>query len=343
MKLKLTAILLLLALFMGCSQSPETAQSPISSVSYREFSSEIFAMDTVMDLKMYGTNNLALKKAETEINRLDALFAKTNEKSDIYRINHGETENISAETLDLVSSALETGKSTNGAFDITVAPVTEEWGFTDEQYRVPTAEEIAAALEKVGYDRVKIKDNTIEKPDDMLIDLGGIAKGYTSDRVIDIFRQNGINSAIVSLGGNVQTLGTKPDGSKWKIGIQNPEADEEHPFIGVLAVNEKAVITSGGYQRFFEQDGKIYHHIIDPKTGCPAESGVISATIVANSGRLADGLSTALYVMGLEKAKEYQKSSQNFDFIIQTSDKKIYITKGLKNDFTSEFEYEIIE
>ncbi|MBQ9605347.1 MAG: FAD:protein FMN transferase [Firmicutes bacterium] len=331
-KKRFFAFFLAFMLLSGCSQN--TAETA-------EHSAEIFAMDNVMELKAYGNDEASLKAAEAEINRLDALLSKTNEKSDIYKFNNGDND-ISAETRSLISSALEISESTDGAFDISVAPVTEIWGFTDEQYRVPSPEEIKAVLERVGYEKIKTEGGSIEKPDNALIDLGGIAKGYTSDRVIDVFRQSGINSAIISLGGNVQTLGTKPDGSQWKVGIQNPEKDENTPFIGVLAVNEKAVITSGAYQRFFEQDGKIYHHIIDPKTGCPAESGIISATVVSDSGMLADGLSTALFVMGLENAEEYWRKNGGFDFIIQTEDKKIFITEGIEKDFTSDFEYEII-
>lgn len=338
MKTKIFAIFLALTVFSGCSQGSGTGGGAAGG----EYSSEIFAMDTVMELKIYNSDDEPLKAAEAEINRLDALFSKTNEKSEIYKINSGEYDGISAETRSLISDALEISESTDGAFDISVAPVTEIWGFTDEQYRVPAPEEIAAALERVGYEKIKT-DGGIEMPDNALIDLGGIAKGYTSDRVTDIFRQKGVTSAIISLGGNVQTLGSKPDGSPWKIGIQNPEKDENSPFLGILEANEKAVITSGAYQRYFEQDGMIYHHIIDPKTGYPAESGIISATVAADSGKLADGLSTALFVMGLEKAEQYWRKNGGFDFIIQTSDKKIYISEGIENSFTSDHEFEVIK
>ena len=176
----------------------------------------------------------------------------------------------------------------------------------------------------------------------MKIDFGGIAKGYTSSEIMKIFDANGIKSGLVSLGGNVQALGCKTDKSKWKVAIQNP--DNEEDYIGVLAIENKAVITSGGYERYFENNGKIYHHIIDPATGYPADSGLKSVTIVSEDGTLADGLSTSLFIMGLDKAKEYwQKNSQKFDAILLTNDNKQYVTEGIYNDYSTDYPVEEIK
>ncbi|MBQ2663371.1 MAG: FAD:protein FMN transferase, partial [Clostridia bacterium] len=171
------------------------------------------------------------------------------------------------------------------------------------------------------------------------LDLGGIAKGYLSGRMIDIFKESGVKSAIISLGGNVQCLGTKPDGTPWKIAIQHPCGDG---FIGTLSASDTAVITSGGYQRFFERDGTVYHHIIDPKTGTSAHSGLKSVTIITPDSTRADGLSTAVYVMGLEKAAELWRGGKDFDMVLMTDDDKVYVTDGIAKDFKSEFEVKVI-
>ena len=176
----------------------------------------------------------------------------------------------------------------------------------------------------------------------MEIDLGGIAKGYTSSRVMAIFKEHGIEHGIVSLGGNVQALGTKENGKAWRVAIQNPESDLD--YLGVLDISDKCVITSGGYERYFDQGGVRYHHIIDPRTGFPADSGIISATIVSDDGTLADGLSTSLFIMGLEAAEKYWRAnSDRFDFILEDKSGKLYVTEGAADLLTTDAKTEIIK
>jgi FAD:protein FMN transferase len=179
----------------------------------------------------------------------------------------------------------------------------------------------------------------------MEIDFGGIAKGYTSACLMDIFRKCGVTSAMVNLGGNVQTLGTKPDGSPWRVAVKDP--DDPEKYLGIVNVSDKAVVTSGGYERYFEENGKIYHHILDPATGYPADSGLLSVTIVAEDGTLADGLSTACFVMGLDQAESYWRSrrerGEEFDMILMTEDRKVYVTAGIAENFTSENETIVCE
>ena len=176
----------------------------------------------------------------------------------------------------------------------------------------------------------------------MEIDLGGIAKGYTSSRVMEVFKEYGIEHGIVSLGGNVQALGTKKNGKAWRVAIQNPESELD--YLGVLEIEDKCVITSGGYERFFEQDGVRYHHIIDPRTGYPADSGIISATIISKDGTLADGLSTSLFIMGLEKAEKYWRAnSDQFDFILEDKSGKLYVSEGVAGSLTTEAEMEVVK
>ena len=176
----------------------------------------------------------------------------------------------------------------------------------------------------------------------MEIDLGGIAKGFTSSRVMEVFREYGIEHGLVSLGGNVQALGTKENGKTWRVAIQNPESELD--YLGVLDIQDKCVITSGGYERFFEKDGVRYHHIIDPRTGYPADSGIISATIISKDGTLADGLSTSLFIMGKDQAEKYwRKNADRFDYILEDEEGKLYVTEGAAAILTTEAEMEVVK
>ena len=176
-----------------------------------------------------------------------------------------------------------------------------------------------------------------------LIDFGGIAKGYTGQKLAELFQEYGVSSALVSLGGNIQAIGTKPDGSSWKVGIRDPKGGQQD-YIGVLSVESQAVVTSGGYERYFEEDGETYIHIINPRTGYPADGDLLSVTIVSKDGTLADGMSTALYIMGYEKACQFwRQHREEFNVILVTDDGKIHISENLKGNFQTEWELEMIE
>ena len=218
----------------------------------------------------------------------------------------------------------------------------ELWGFSDKNFRVPSEDEIKKTLKKVDYRKITVDDEgNIKKDDDTRIDLGGIAKGYTSDMLMKLFEDNGVSSAIVSLGGNVQTLGKKTDGERWKVAVQNP-FDENGDYMGIISTSDEAVVTSGGYQRYFEENGEIYHHIIDTKSGYPAKSGLVSVTVVCESGKRADGLSTAIYVMGFDDAVKLWNDSDDFDVVLVKDDGEVYITEGIEERFKSDYDYEII-
>jgi len=301
----------------------------------------IYAMDTVMTLKVYSEDDEPLKEAENEIKRIESLMKRSDKNSEIYSLNNLGSANLSEETAEVINEALKICESTNGDFDITIAPVMDIWGFYGQNFRVPSLDEINFAKEKVNYRNVHINGNKAEIDDGSEIDLGGIAKGYTSDKVSEILKNSGVDSAILSLGGNVQAVGTKPDGSEWNIAIQDPQNLNE--FIGSIKAADKSVITSGGYQRFFEENGKIYHHIIDPKTGYPSESGLISVSVVCESGIYGDGLSTSLFVMGLDKAVQYWRMHNDFNAVFVTDDGSIYITEGIKDVFSSSKKFKVIQ
>ena len=315
-------------------------------------SRDIFAMDTYMTLTAYGKNaKKALDEAVDEINNIEQLVSTGIDSSEVSQINKNGKGSVSETTGYLIKRSKEIYDSTNGVFDITIYPIMQAWGFPTENYRVPGKKELKKLRGLMGADHVlydeKKQEVTLNK-EGMKIDLGGIAKGYTSSKVMDIFKENGISSAVISLGGNVQTLNGKPDGSDWRVAVENPETITNLTlsplYPQVLSIKDKAVITSGGYERYFKQDGKTYHHIIDPANGYPANNGLTSVTIVSDDGTLADGLSTSLFIMGPEKAQKYWKEhSDEFDTILVKDDGSILVSEGLAEYFTSESDFTIIK
>lgn len=313
----------------GCGTDAVPSSSSSETDAQSSQSQELYAMDTVMTLTAYVPQaKKALNDAADEIERLDALWSISSSDGDIARLNTDKQATLSDDTIALLKRAQEISASTGGLFACTIEPVMEAWGFTNGNYTVPDDATLQSLLAHVDDTQIAIDGNTVTIPADVKVDLGGIAKGFTSDRVMELFSADGVTSGIISLGGNVQTLGTKPDGSLWRVGIQDP--DDSSGIIATIEVADKAVITSGGYQRYFEQDGTTYHHIIDPRTGMPADSGLTSVTIVSDDGTLADGLSTSLFIMGKEAALDYWRAHRdNFDVILVASDGSITISEGL--------------
>ena len=217
----------------------------------------------------------------------------------------------------------------------------DAWGFTGDQFRVPEQSELNELLKHVNSDEIQIQEepaHSVTLGEGQAIDLGGIAKGYTSDWVEQTFRANGIESGKISLGGNVFVLGGKPDGSDWRVGIKDPR--NESGLAAILSLRDAYAITSGGYERYFEENGKTYHHIIDPSTGYPADSGLLSVTVVAadngpdwagaGNGAMCDAFSTALFVMGEEQALDFWRNGgYDFDLVLVTEDGRVVITAGL--------------
>ncbi len=298
----------------------------------------VFAMDTFMTITAYGAQaEEAVQAAQKEIEYLDQLLSAGSSESEVGKLNQNGAGMCSADTAYLLERSLKLYNETDGAFDVMMYPLMENWGFISGEYKVPSQETIdkllpLADVSKVSYDPEQREVQFLENG--MKVDFGGIAKGYTSSCIMDIFDQYDISSGIVNLGGNVQVKGKKTDGTDWRVGIRDPKGEKE--YLGILSISDKAVITSGGYERFFEENGVRYHHILDPKTGKPAQSGLDSVTIVSEDGTLADGLSTALFVMGVDKAQQYwMEHSNDFDAILVTDDGTIYVTEGLEHKFES--------
>lgn len=334
------ALCILMAIgVMGC-------QSITGGKTAKEAQKEVFAMDTYMTLKAYGDKSQeAVDEAEKEIRKLDDLWSTGKADSEISKINKEGKGTLSPDTDRLIQASSKLYKDTDGLFDISIYPLMEAWGFTGKEYRVPSQEEIDLLLPLVNGGNIsysKEKKGLTFAKEGMKIDLGGIAKGYTSSRIMEIFQKKGMKGGMVNLGGNVQTMGKKPSGEPWKIAIQSPKKDGN--YLGVLEIGEKAVITSGGYERYFEQDGVRYHHILDPSTGKPAESGLASVTIVSDDGTRADGLSTSLFIMGKEKAEDYwRKHSKEFDVILLTDDGKLYVSEGIEKHFSSDRDWSVLK
>ena len=327
------------------SSSAEESTSSSSSDADASSSRDIFAMDTYMTVTAYGPNaETAVDQAKQEIERLDALLSTGAETSEVAQINANGGGTLSEDTTYLLERSLDLYDSTNGVFDIAIYPLMDAWGFTTGNYTVPSDETIENLLpltdaNDIIYDKDKLSISFAK--DGMKIDFGGIAKGYTSGRIADIYRECGVTSGLINLGGNVQVVGTKTDGSNWRVAVQSPETEDD--YLGILSTADRAVITSGGYERYFEQDGVKYHHIIDPSTGHPANNGLVSVTIVSADGTLADGLSTSLFIMGKDKAAEYWRAhSDEFDTILEDEDGVLYVTEGIADDFTSDHETNII-
>lgn len=316
-------------LLSGCGTEAVPSSSSAETDAPSSQSQELYAMDTVMTLTAYGPQaETALDDAADEIERLDTLWSISSSDGDIARLNADKQAALSDDTITLLKRAQEISASTGGLFACTIEPVMEAWGFTSGNYTVPDDATLQSLLAHVDDTQVTIDGSTVTIPADVKVDLGGIAKGFTSDRVMELFAADGVTSGIISLGGNVQTLGTKPDGSLWRVGIQDPNNSSD--IIATIEVADKAVITSGGYQRYFEQNGTTYHHIIDPRTGMPADSGLTSVTIVSDDGTLVDGLSTALFIMGKEAALDYWRAHRDdFDVILVASDSSVTISEGL--------------
>ena len=357
MRKTLFPLLALCLLLSGCDETPSA-----------DASAEFFAMDTVMQLETPGLSDPAAVTAGRDaVETLEALLSRTDGESEISRLNGagGRETPLSYPTAALLAAARDYSLVTDGAFDPTVAPVMDAWGFTTDSPRVPDAGTLSALLPLVDSETLTVtvpapgEDGSARLAPGQAVDLGGIAKGYASDWVEAALRRNGAERAMVYLGGNVLVLGTKADGSAWRVAVQDPE--DPSAYAGILTLTDAFAVTSGGYQRYFEENGVRYQHILDPKTGYPAESGLTSVTVVAaangpdydsetpapGSGAMCDAFSTALFVLGEENALDFWRTSgYDFELVLVTEDGRVLVTEGLADRFEqtegSAYRYESI-
>ena len=315
---------LLLLLPSGCQKAPEPAELTT------------FAMDTMMRFTLYGEEaqtGAVLAQIPTQLGTLEAELSATREDSDIFRIDRAEGQpvEVRASVSELLSDALELCRITGGALDITAYPAVKAWGFTTGEHRVPDEEELAALAAKIDYAAVGSDGPTVTLPAGMELDVGAVAKGYAGDLLAEAVRTNDISSALLDLGqSTIVAIGTKPGGKPWRIGIRDPAGES---YLAVVELTDMSLGTSGGYQRYFEEDGVVYWHILDPDTAAPARSGLASVTVVAPSALLCDGLSTALFVMGLEEGAQFWRDHPEleFDALFITEEGQILCTAGLED------------
>ena len=315
---------LLLLLPSGCQKAPEPAELTA------------FAMDTMMRFTLYGEEaqtGAVLAQIPTQLGALEAELSATREDSDIFRIDRAEGQpvEVRASVSELLSDALELCRITGGALDITAYPAVKAWGFTTGEHRVPDEEELAALAAKIDYAAVGSDGPTVTRPAGMELDVGAVAKGYAGDLLAEAVRTNDISSALLDLGqSTIVAIGTKPGGKPWRIGIRDPAGES---YLAVVELTDMSLGTSGGYQRYFEEDGVVYWHILDPDTAAPARSGLASVTVVAPSALLCDGLSTALFVMGLEEGAQFWRDHPEleFDALFITEEGQILYTAGLED------------
>jgi FAD:protein FMN transferase len=330
MKKIVIVISLILAMFLqvSCSKDKNTACETNS-----------FGMGTVISQKVYGNNS---KKASGEvlerIKDIENTMTVNASGGDINKLNDNAGKGyvkLNHETVELLKEACDISDLSNGAFDVTVGSAVKLWGIGTENSQIPEEDMLMKLVRLINYKDVVLNESSdsakLEK-EGQKVDLGGIAKGYAGDEAIKIYKKYEVKNVLINLGGNVVAFGSKPDGEPWSVGIQDPRA-ENGTCIGVLKAIDKAVVTSGDYERYFEKDGKRYHHILDPKTGKPSESGIMSVTIIADSSTSADGLSTAAFVLGLEKGMQLVKSYGNAEAIFVTANKKVYLTESIKKQF----------
>ncbi len=294
----------------------------------------LYALNTLIHFK---TDGKLPDGTAQKINSIEKKLSRTLPDSEIAKLNDGQTV-TDEETVGLIKTALHLCEQTDGAFDITCGAVTELWGIGTEAAKVPDDTQISDALATVGYDKINIDSGRVSA-NGAVIDLGGIAKGYTAQKTVEYLRASGVESGVISFGGNIAVIGPKADGSAWAVGLKDPE--DTSKTVGNIFLYGGYVSVSGGYERYFESDGVRYHHIFDSKTGRPAQTDVLSVAVISDDGTEADALSTALFVMGKDAATDFYAAS-HFDFeLIIITDTEILVSDGLRDSFTADGRYEI--
>lgn len=347
-----TVLVCPMLLFTGCgnitdADTSTTGNQPISISSIK--------LNTAIQITIYDSQDKSLLDDCLALcDRYELIFSRTNEKSELYKLNHrkdtsdkdpnadgqttpypvsgtADTWHISEDLASLLSQGLSITRESDGAFDIAIAPLTSLWDFTAEDPKVPDDAAIQKALPLCSSDGVTIDRQDITLPsDDIQFDVGAIAKGYIADRMKDLLVKKGVKSAIINLGGNVLCIGSKPDGTPFKVGIQKPFADRNETE-AVMDITGKSVVSSGIYERCFKQGGKLYHHILNPQTGYPYDNGLISVTIISDQSVDGDALSTTCFALGLEDGLKFAEK-KGVQAVFITEDYELHYTDGFQDE-----------
>lgn len=326
-------LLILVPLFF---QRRSQGGSPITATAFK--------LNTIITLTIYDSDDESLLSDSFALcDSYEKLFSRTLESSELYRLNHGTLPQedgayiLSDDTSELIAAGLEYGRLSDGSFDITIGPISSLWDFTSGEKTVPSQQDIDAALPLVNYQNVSLDGSHIRfSQDGMELDLGAIAKGYIADRIKEFLVSKGVESAIINLGGNVLCVGSQPDGSPFEIGIQKPFADRSTT-IAVIEADRKSVVSSGVYERYFEKDGVLYHHLLNPATGYPYDNGLLSVTIISDQSVDGDGLSTSCFALGLEKGMELINSLPDVQAVFITDDYELHLSDGFADEVNITF------
>lgn len=317
--------------------APESREEPEDYGGFR--SGITYAMNTVIEQKWYGESaDTAYTGMETKTREIESVLSLHLSQSEIAAINENagvQPVEVSQRTFDLLQRAKELSEQSDGAFDITIAPVVELWGITSDHPHVPTDEELAQAMALMGLEDLVLDEEActayLTRPG-MAIDLGGIAKGWTADQLREYARELGAERGYVSLGGNLMIIGERPDGDPFKFGLRDPQGDAS-TYLGTVTLKDGyTMATTGGYERYFEEDGIRYHHVLDPRTGYPADSDLLSVAVISKDGTLADYLSTTLFVQGLEAAKA-AAGSEDYALVMVDQENNVWISGSLRGNF----------
>ena len=318
-----------ISLFSGCR---------VQSSGEKMISQTGFYFDTVITIQAATTQDTLIEAFE-KCKYYEELLSKTVEGSDVWKINHaaGNSVEISPVTMEILLFAKKMSEETNGAFDITIAPASELWNFTDENPQIPSEMSIREAVSKIGYRQLTLNPATMTAPleADASIDLGGIAKGFIADMVGAFLVEKDVRRAILNFGGNVVLIGEKEDGTTWKVGVQDPKK-QTGEYVGVVSCGGGcSVVTSGTYERGFELDGVRYHHILDPATGYPVQNGLAGVTILASSSMVADAYSTACFVLGPDEGLAFAEQNPEIEAVFMLQSGEVLMTDGMKKIYAS--------
>lgn len=317
----ITAVLIMVVTLNGCTVPPKSESLTMTGTYF----------DTVVQIEVWGADQEIMEHCRQMCEDYEQMLSATIETSEISRINNagGEPVEVSDETAGLIEEGIKYGDISDGRFDITIAPATDLWNFTDNEEKIlPDPDELAEAVTHIDYHCIKVEGNTVTLTDpEARIDLGGIAKGYIADRLKEYLKDEGIEHALIDLGGNMLTLGRRYDGNDFRIGIQKPFADTGTA-MAVVSVNDKSVVTSGDYERYFEKDGVIYHHILDPDTGYPVQNDLDQVTIISDQSVDGDALSTTCFAMGLEDGLELIRSLDSIEAVFVTKDGEMHTSSN---------------
>lgn len=318
-----------MVLVSGCTTPPESESLTMSGMYF----------DTIVQIEAWGATDDIMEHCKELCEYYEGLFSATIDTSEVSEINQAEGKpvTVSPETAELISKGIEYGRLSNGRFDVTIAPASSLWNFTDNtENTIPDPEKLDEAVSHIDYSCIQIEGNTVTLTDpEARIDLGGIAKGYIADRLKEYLISEGIEHALIDLGGNMLTLGGRYDGSAFRIGIQRPFA-ETGTVMAAVSVRDKSVVSSGDYERYFEKDGVVYHHILDPDTGYPVQNDLDQVTIISDESVDGDALSTTCFTLGLEDGMKLIRSLDGVEAVFVTKDGKLHTS-------SDEIELEILE